>query len=114
MAISVTFNGTSYSIPSPGQAEWADSLNAFLVAIAGAAAKASTQTMTITVAAGIPLTLQGVVNSPSAAVLRLVPQDAQPLGPNAVGAIYVTTAGVLKICTVAGTPGTWVSAGAQT
>jgi protein-S-isoprenylcysteine O-methyltransferase Ste14 len=34
-------------------------------------------------------------------------------GPNAVGDIYVTTAGVLKICTVAGTPGTWVSVGAQ-
>lgn len=37
-----------------------------------------------------------------------------PAGPNAVGDIYVATGGVLKICTVAGSPGTWVSVGAQT
>lgn len=31
-----------------------------------------------------------------------------------VGDMYMTTAGVLKVCTTAGTPGTWTSAGAQT
>ena len=39
---------------------------------------------------------------------------AVPAGPNAVGEMYVATGGVLKICTVAGSPGTWVSVGAQT
>jgi len=39
---------------------------------------------------------------------------SQPAGPNEVGDLYVTSAGVLKICTVAGTPGTWVSVGTQT
>lgn len=38
----------------------------------------------------------------------------QPTGLSAVGDMYVTAAGVLKICTVAGTPGTWVSVGTQT
>lgn len=37
-----------------------------------------------------------------------------PAGPNVVGEVYVATGGVLKICTVAGSPGTWVSVGAQT
>lgn len=46
------------------------------------------------------------------APLRLTP-GAEPTGPNLVGDIYVTAAGVLKICTVAGTPGTWVSVGSQ-
>lgn len=52
--------------------------------------------------------------SPTTAAFRIVPQDAQPSGPNSIGDIYVTTAGVLKICTVAGSPGTWASVGAQT
>ncbi len=51
--------------------------------------------------------------SPVQPLMTLTPQDAQPTGANVVGDIYVTTAGVLKICTVAGTPGTWVSVGAQ-
>ena len=60
---------------------------------------------------------EGDMTSPVRAAFRIVPQDAQPTGAttaNAVGDMYVTTAGVLKICTVAGTPGTWVSVGAQT
>lgn len=52
--------------------------------------------------------------SPAKAAFRIVPQDTEPSGANAVGDMYVTTVGVLKICTVAGTPGTWVSVGAQT
>lgn len=60
------------------------------------------------------LTVTGKTSAPIKAGLRLVPQSAQPTGPNQIGDIYVTTAGVLKICTVAGTPGTWVSVGAQT
>ena len=57
---------------------------------------------------------QSDTTSPAKAALRVVPQDTEPSGANAVGDMYVTTAGVLKICTVAGTPGTWVSVGAQT
>ena len=51
-------------------------------------------------------------DDPSAkAALRIVPQATEPIGPNLVGDIYVTKRGVLKICTVAGTPGTWASVG---
>lgn len=63
---------------------------------------------------GHAMYLEGDTTSPAVAAMRWVPQDAQPTGPNAVGDMYVTTAGVLKICTVAGSPGTWVSVGAQT
>ncbi len=52
--------------------------------------------------------------SPVRAAFRMVPQNAQPSGPNLIGDMYMTTAGVVKVCTVAGTPGTWVSVGAQT
>lgn len=57
--------------------------------------------------------VEGDTTSPAKAAFRITPQDAQPTGSNSVGDIYVTTAGVLKICTVAGSPGTWVSVGAQ-
>ena len=57
--------------------------------------------------------IESDTTSPVKAALHIEPQDAEPTGPNAVGNLYVTTAGVLKICTVAGTPGTWVSVGAQ-
>ncbi len=62
---------------------------------------------------GYGVIAQSDTSSPVRAALRIVPQDAEPTGANQVGDIYVTTAGVLKICTVAGTPGTWVSVGAQ-
>lgn len=45
-------------------------------------------------------------------VLRLTPQAAPASG--AVGDLYMTTAGVLMVCTAAGTPGTWAVVGAQT
>ncbi len=51
-------------------------------------------------------------NPPPASAFRIVPQVAEP-STGAVGDLYVTLAGLLKICTVAGTPGTWVSVGAQ-
>lgn len=47
--------------------------------------------------------------------LRIVPQ-ADPTGgtiTHAVGHLYVTAAGVLMICTVAGAPGTFVAVGSQ-
>ncbi len=97
MAISVTFRGTTYAIPSPGDSEWATSLNAYLQAIAGAFSAVKT-------------TLTG---STTVAPLKLTPQSNAPSGPNAVGDLYVTTAGVLKVCTVAGSPGTFVSVGGQ-
>ncbi len=52
--------------------------------------------------------------TPVKAAFRIVPQSAQPTGAHLIGDMYVTTGGVLKICTAAGTPGTWVSVGAQT
>jgi hypothetical protein len=63
---------------------------------------------------GYGVEAEGNTITPSKAALRIVPQPSEPTGANAVGDIYVTTAGVLKICTVAGTPGTWVSVGSQT
>lgn len=38
----------------------------------------------------------------------------QPTGTNVVGAMYVDASGILYICTVAGTPGTWTKVGTQT
>jgi hypothetical protein len=46
--------------------------------------------------------------------LSLGVKASAPTGPNAVGDLYVATGGVLKVCTVAGSPGTWVSVGTQT
>lgn len=57
--------------------------------------------------------ITGDTTSPTLAAFRITPQDAEPTGANVVGNMYVTSAGVLKICTAAGTPGTWVSVGAQ-
>lgn len=110
MSVTVTFNGSSYTIPSPSEsAGWANSLNLFLTALAGAL---GSQGGTITATSTNPgLTLNG---SAAMAPLRLVGVGSGPTGANAVGAMYVTTAGVLKICTVAGSPGTFVSVGAQT
>lgn len=50
--------------------------------------------------------------TPSKAPIILEP-GAQPTGPNVIGAMYMTAAGVLKVCTTAGSPGVWVSVGAQ-
>lgn len=62
---------------------------------------------------GPGLSVSGDTTSPVRAAFLLVPQDAEPTGAHVVGHIYVTSAGVLKICTAAGTPGTWTSVGAQ-
>ena len=51
--------------------------------------------------------------APVKATLRFQGGPA-PTGACEVGDMYVTNSGVLKICTAAGTPGTWVSVGAQT
>ncbi len=111
MIISVVFNGTTYSIPSPGQTGWDTSLNVFLKALANALG--ATANNTITVASGRGLVIQGDTTSPVNAAFRLVPQDTQPT-TGAVGDLYVKTSdGTLNICTVAGTPGTWAKVGAQ-
>ena len=63
-------------------------------------------------AGGFALVLQqsgGAVQAP----FRM-PITAQPSGPNTEGDLYMATGGVLKVCTVAGSPGTWVSVGTQT
>lgn len=59
------------------------------------------------------LVAKGDTTTPVRAAFRMVPQDAEPSGNNRVGDMYVTTAGVLKICTAAGTPGSWISVGNQ-
>jgi len=63
---------------------------------------------------GYALHVSGDMTSPVKAAIHIAAQDTQPTGPNAIGDIYMTTAGVLKVCTVAGQPGTWVSVGSQT
>lgn len=63
---------------------------------------------------GYALYVSGDTSSPVRAAIRVVPQDAEPTGAHLVGDMYVTTAGVLKICTSAGTPGTWTTVGTQT
>lgn len=98
MAIPVTFRGNVYSIPSPGDSDdWATTLNDYLQAIATSFAAAK-------------LTATGT----SARSPFFITPSSAPTGPNVVGDIYMTTAGVLKVCTVAGTPGTFVSVGGQT
>lgn len=57
------------------------------------------------------LTIRGSAVLSDTAVLSLVPRAAPASGE--VGDMYMETGGVLKVCTVAGTPGTWVSVGAQ-
>ena len=96
MSVSITFRGTSYTIPSPGDVGWAAALNLYLLAIA-TSFSAATLTATGT-AARAPF---------------FITPSTEPTGPNVVGQLYMTTAGVLKVCTVAGSPGTWVSVGAQ-
>jgi hypothetical protein len=59
------------------------------------------------------LHIRGKIASPGRAAVYLQPQD-DPSGPSSAGDLYVNNSAVLKICTVAGTPGTWVSVGAQT
>lgn len=61
-----------------------------------------------------PVAIVGDTTSPARACFTLVPQDNDPTGPNEIGDMYVTTAGVLKICTSAGSPGTWTVVGTQT
>lgn len=73
---------------------------------------ATTGILTATGIAGVSPTGHGVVaqgdtTTPAKSAFRVVPQNAAPTGPNEVGDIYVTTAGVPQICTVAGSPGTW-------
>lgn len=111
--IAVSFNGTTYQIPSPGESsQWATALNLFLVALGGAL---GSQGGTADHLILTPATLRGLKITANAALapLELVPQSSAPTGPNVIGDLYVTSAGVLKICTSAGSPGTFVSVGAQ-
>jgi len=101
-AITTAASGTgaiAYSIPAPGEsADWGTALNAFLVALGANQA-------TVKVLA---------TGSAAIAPFKMTPQASAPTGPNTVGDMYMTTAGVLKVCTVAGSPGTFVSVGGQT
>ncbi len=64
-------------------------------------------------AAGVALQIDGDSTSPAQASVRWTPQDAQPTGASLVGDMYVGSTGIVFVCTVAGTPGTWVQAGDQ-
>ncbi len=98
MAISLTFRGTVYTLPSPGDSDdWGAAFNTFLTALAAAQ----------------PAAKFTATGTGARAPMLLTPQT-EPTGPNVVGDMYATDAGILKICTVAGTPGTFESVGAQT
>jgi len=98
MSVSVIFKGTTYTIPSPGESnDWGAALNALLVALG----------------ANQP-TVQVVASGTAAIAPMRIAVGAEPTGPNVIGALYMTTVGVVKVCTVAGSPGTWVSVGSQT
>lgn len=61
-----------------------------------------------------PRDVQAAVVNFAKGTIALPVKAAAPAGPNVVGEVYVATGGVVKVCTVAGSPGTWVSVGAQT
>lgn len=66
---------------------------------------------TIQNTAGRALVVTGDTTSPTLAAMKLTPQDAQPTGASQVGDLYMSTAGILWVCTTAGTPGTWTKVG---
>lgn len=58
--------------------------------------------------------VSGDTTSPALPAFRIVPQDTEPTGPNLVGDLYINSGDAkLYICTVAGSPGTWVVVGTQ-
>lgn len=61
---------------------------------------------------GIALTLSQNTTRATISVGSVL--SANPTGPNAVGDMFVFTGGILRICTAAGSPGTWVDVGTQT
>lgn len=95
-----------------GNSGHADAHGVFARTTSGTAAGIAAGYFDSTASGGYALIASGDATTPQRAAFRVVPQDTQP-AVGQVGDIYVTTAGLLKICTVAGTPGTWVSVGAQ-
>ena len=73
------------------------------------------RTAAATISVGSPLSL--LLGSPDGQVraqrLGLTPLGAVPAGPNAVGDIAMVS-GTVRVCTTAGTPGTWTVIGTQT
>lgn len=58
--------------------------------------------------------VEGDATSPARSAFSILPQDTEPTGPNVVGDLYVNSGdSKLYLCTVAGTPGTWVVVGTQ-
>ena len=58
---------------------------------------------------GVYVTSGNSVSAP----IHITPQASAP-STGAIGDMYINNSGVLRICTVAGSPGTWVDVGAQT
>lgn len=103
------------TISNTGSASWLDGSGNLGVQINSAGIVSQQPVAANYAGTDIPaLVVTGDVTSPVKAAFVLVPMDGEPTGLNAAGSLYVTSAGVLKICTVTGTPGTWVSVGAQT
>lgn len=75
---------------------------------------ASNTALTATNTAGY-FTLRIISDStaPVQAAVRWETQDAQPTGAHQRGDMYMSTAGVLNVCTADGTPGTWARIGDQ-
>lgn len=61
---------------------------------------------------GYGVVAESDTTSPTRAALRIVPQDTQPT-TGLVGDTYYTSAGILRKCVVAGTPGTWSNVGVE-
>ncbi len=58
---------------------------------------------------GYSLYLAADGTSPVRAPLHIDAQDTQPTGVHVIGDIYVNATGIMYMCTVSGTPGTWTA-----
>ena len=56
---------------------------------------------------GVALSVRGDTTSPLRAAMSIAPMNAQPSADATVGDLYVSSTGVLNMCTVTGNPGTW-------
>ena len=63
---------------------------------------------------GYGMVAESAFLTPTIAAFRIVPQNQIPSGPNQIGDLFVNTGGVLRICIIAGSPGTWQVVGTQT
>ncbi len=97
-----------------GSSTHADAHGGYFSTSTGTAASVAAVYGDSSASGGYAVVANGDPSSPVKSALRVVPQDTEPSGPNQIGDLYVKTGdSKLYICTVAGTPGTWVVVGAQ-